>query len=444
LNKMIKVAHMSDLHYCAKQLKESEKTFGFAVDDAIAREVDCAIISGDSTDHALDAHAPSIEALARQITRLANHCPVLMLQGTFSHEPVGLLRMFSMLGAKYPITVAQRIEVFGLTAKGFESFVDSEQDYRLVVTAFPTLNKADLVAMGRTEMPLSELMNTLLGQFESMNNRLRQRGIPTVLTGHGTVVNSVTESGVPMAGMDHEFGQGAVFSAGMDAVMLGHIHKHQFWQNTGPLGNKQLMAYAGSIGRFHYGEEGDKHYLVWTLEAGNPSFTPVVTPSRVNVELSFVGAPDLEKIRQIAANAKGAFVRVVYSVDEESRSAIDRDAVLAILRDAADVQIVGYTNYVERQRAAGISTEPSIHSKLKKWCELTKTVFDPLEHRVNQLLNQTPQEIVQATMKGIYEIKNTGLVGHDSSNDVVRCEPEGNIVSNDEPERLPELDGLFA
>ncbi|UUZ66270.1 hypothetical protein LP417_35225 (plasmid) [Polaromonas sp. P1-6] len=98
----LRVAQMSDLHYCATNIEEADRCFTAAVTGAIENKVHCALITGDSTDHAMDAHSPALVALAKQIQRLANHCPVLMLQGTFSHEPPGLLRMLSLVGAKHP------------------------------------------------------------------------------------------------------------------------------------------------------------------------------------------------------------------------------------------------------------------------------------------------------------------------------------------------------
>jgi exonuclease SbcD len=88
---MISAAQFSDLHFSGRNLDESSRCFGFAVDQAIERGVDVAVISGDATDHALEVHSPAVQRLAREVRRLANHCPVLMLQGTFSHEPPGTL-----------------------------------------------------------------------------------------------------------------------------------------------------------------------------------------------------------------------------------------------------------------------------------------------------------------------------------------------------------------
>ena len=106
---MIRIAQFSDLHYSEKNLAEADRCFGFAVDEAIRRGAEVAVISGDSTDHALDVHSPAVERLARQVRRLADHCPVLMLQGTFSHEPPGTLAIFRLLGGRYGVHVADRI-----------------------------------------------------------------------------------------------------------------------------------------------------------------------------------------------------------------------------------------------------------------------------------------------------------------------------------------------
>ena len=63
---MIKVAQFSDLHFSGKNLDEAGRCFGFGVDQAIERGLDVAVISGDSTDHALDVHSPAVERLARE------------------------------------------------------------------------------------------------------------------------------------------------------------------------------------------------------------------------------------------------------------------------------------------------------------------------------------------------------------------------------------------
>lgn len=396
-NKIVKVAQMSDLHYSAGNIDEADRCFTAAVTGAIENGVDCALITGDSTDHAMDAHSPAIVALAKQLQRLADHCPVLMLQGTFSHEPPGLLKMLSMIGAKHPIAIAEQIGSYGLTDDRFE-LIEPNTTYRLVVSAVPTLNKADIAALasdsvGSAGIEAGRIIAEVLGALAPMNRMLRQQGIPTMVISHGTVLNCLTEHGVPMAGSDHEFGAGGLFSALADAVALGHIHKHQVWESAAH-DTKQLIAYAGSIGRFHHGEIDEKVWMEWLMQSGNPTFVAHPTPARKTVDLFFTGPPDLEMIRAAAADCSGAWVRVRYEVDEEHRQGVDRTAIKAILGNAAGVQIESKTLIVERVRAQGISTSPSLSEKLGKWCEVTATPFGSVSERLASLQNGDHESIV--------------------------------------------------
>ncbi len=89
------IAQFSDLHYATNTLTEVDRCFRYAIDRAIEADIEAAVISGDATDHALELHAPAVEALASRLQQLAQHCPVLLLQGTYSHEPPGTLGSFA-------------------------------------------------------------------------------------------------------------------------------------------------------------------------------------------------------------------------------------------------------------------------------------------------------------------------------------------------------------
>lgn len=394
----MKIAHMSDLHYCPENLVEADRCFGFAVDDAIERDVELAIISGDSTDHRLDAHSPALLALARRIKQLADHCPVLMLQGTFSHEPVGMLRMLELIGAHHPIAVADRIGQMGLTHDNCWRLADPSeptQSFKAIVSCVPTVSKADLALLVGAEnaaTAMGEHLASLLVSFAPSHETYRAWGIPTVLTSHGTLDGSLNESGVPMAGLDHEFSAGALFAANADAVMLGHIHKGQIWQRH-HAGREQLIAYPGSIGRFHYGEIGDKYYLVWDIKPGAPAVEQVVTPSRKMIDIDFDGVPDLAKLAEVAKDCAGAYVRLSYKVDEEFAQTVDRQAIKQILGGCAEVKVIGEVLTIQRQRCAGISTLPSLTEKFLQWCQATGTDSTDLVERLSDLQIMSADEI---------------------------------------------------
>jgi exonuclease SbcD len=393
----MKFLHASDLHYSPANLVEADRCFGYAVAIAKQQHVDFALISGDSTDHSLEVHSPALRTLATRIKQLADHCPVFMLQGTFSHEPAGMLKVLEMIGAKHPIYVADRIGMVGLVDGAWVPFESDrvDVDYQVVITAVPTVNKAELALTIGAENANVEMGNhlaALLASFGPINEQLRRRGIPTVLTGHGTVDGSLTEHGVPMAGLDHEFSLGALFAANANASALGHIHKHQHWERMHQ-GRLQRIAYAGAPGRFHYGEDGDKCVLVWDVTADSAGFTPIVTPSKKLIDITFDGVPNLEELAKVAEACRDSFVRVRYSVDEEFAPTVDRQAIKQILACATEVKIQGEVLAIQRQRCAGISTLISINERFKKWCEFSDTPVDGLDDRLASLQTKAPGDI---------------------------------------------------
>ena len=396
---MIRIAQFSDLHYSEKNLTEADRCFGFAVDEAIRRGAEVAVISGDSTDHALDVHSSAVERLARQVRRLADHCPALMLQGTYSHEPPGTLAIFRLLGGRYGVHVADRIGQVALlsTRTWRESdgwrFDRVPEGARVVFTCVPTVNKATVAAsVGAADagVALGQELAALLAGYGAINDAARRARVPTVGVSHGTVTGCITEHGVPMAGFDHEFTSGALLSARAQAFMLGHIHRHQHWEEEG-----RIVAYAGSIGRFHHGESGDKGFVLWEVGASVTRFELVPTPARRTVDLFFDGKPDLGRI-EAAMNEdglQGAWVRVRWTVADEERHEVDREAIKRALAGAANVQLEGRIVPIVRSRAEGISRCASLNAKVSAWAVVTGAKPEPLLAGLEQLSHQSPEQI---------------------------------------------------
>ncbi len=197
--------------------------------------------------------------------------PVLMLQGTFSYEPPGTLRNFELMATNHQIYVAERVQQVSLHEGRFYAssgpvYWDAELQEVLAIgadvvfTCLPTVNKGQLAAaVGAKDAAtgLEAVLSDYLNSAGRINQRLRAAGIRTVGVSYGTVNGCTTEHGMTMAGFDYGFSLGALFDAECDVFMLGHIHKAQQWERAG-----RVIAYSGSIGRFHYGEEGDKGYLI--------------------------------------------------------------------------------------------------------------------------------------------------------------------------------------
>jgi DNA repair protein SbcD/Mre11 len=404
---MIRIAQFSDLHYSEKNLVEADRCFGFAVDEAIRRGAQVAVIAGDSTDHALDMHSPAVERLVRQVRRLADHCPVLMLQGTYSHEPPGTLAIFRLLGGRYSVHVADRIGQVALHSNGAWCASDGWRfdgvpgGARVIFTCVPTVNKAMVAAsVGAVDagVELGQELAALLAGYGAINEAARQAQVPTVGVSHGTVTGCITEHGVPMAGFDHEFTSGVLFSAQAQAFMLGHIHRHQHWEQDG-----RIVAYAGSIGRFHHGESGDKGLVMWEVGASVTRFELVPTPARRTVDLFFDGKPDLERIEAAMKEGglQGAWVRVRWTVADEERHVVDREAIKRALIGAADVQLEGRIVPVVRSRARGISRCTSLSAKVRAWAALTGAKAEPLLADLERLSHMSPEQIAAEVLSRI-------------------------------------------
>lgn len=397
----LRIAQFSDLHYAEETLDEVDRCFTRAVDQAIAAGIDAAIITGDSTDHALNAHSPALAALARQIRRLADHCPVLMLQGTFSHEPPGLLSLLAMMRGKHPICIADRLQQVVLTQAGnwvvsdswrFETLPD---DVQLLCTCIPTLNRAALAAMlGARDAAeaIGDQLAQVMAGYAPGHLAARQQGIPVVALSHGTVHGCLTEHGVPMAGTDHEFNIETLFRTAAMAIMLGHIHKHQCWKRDG-----QVIAYAGSIGRLHYGEEDTKGFLLWTVDSHQANIALVPTPARVTVDLAFAGPPDMEALEAFVAqnSLDSTWVRVRWQVMEEERDQVDRARIEQMLRGAAGLKLEGRVIPVTRARASGMATESSLPRQIEQWATATGTSPEIALSCLEQLRHGSPEQIAQ-------------------------------------------------
>jgi exonuclease SbcD len=352
---------------------------------------------------------PAVEALARNIRRLADHCPVLMLHGTFSHEPPGVLSVFRLLGGRFRVHVADRLQQAALTEDG--RWLESEGWHfghipigaRALFSCVPTVNKAVVAAaVGATEASgaVGEQLTALLHGYAPITEAARAAGVATIGVSHGTVYGCVTEHGVPMAGFDHEFTTGSLFGAGAQAFLLGHIHRHQSWEQAG-----QVIAYAGSIGRLHYGEEGDKGFLIWDVGAASARLELIATPARRTVEIAFDGMPKLDELQQFARanDVSGAFVRVRWTMPEEDRHEVDRLAIQGIFGAAAEVKLEGRVIPVVRTRAAGISQQANIAAKIAVWARLTEARAEPLLGCLEALQTRPPEEIAANIIEGAIE-----------------------------------------
>lgn len=381
---MERIAHISDVHWCEKHRAEVSRVAAFALQQLIDNTPDLIVLSGDLFDHRLEQNSPALLDAIEWVRGLADAAPVLILQGTLSHDAPRALDVFKYVDGEFPIHVADRIQQVVYHA-GLMVF-DSSDSWRfekidagplVLFSCLPSVNKGAVAAAVGAEnaaTAVGDYVLELLKGWAPTHEAARAMGIPTVVVSHGTVSGCVTEHGVPMAGLDHEYTTGSLFAAKADAVMLGHIHKHQVWGN-----DTQLIAYPGSLGRLHFGEVDPKGFLMWCVDPGGKSqFEFIETPAKRLIDIEYQGAPDMNDLAAKAANLAGAHVRIRYSIDEEHRGSVDKQAILAMFEGAAETKIEARINPVQRQRSAGIVNAVSAADRLRRWCEYTNSDAAPL------------------------------------------------------------------
>jgi len=206
-----------------------------------------------------------------------------------------------------------------------------------------------------------------------------------------------------------------LFAAEAQAFMLGHIHRHQAWDCEGRHG-QQRIAYAGSIGRFHYGEDGDKGWLLWEVDASSAVCTLQPTPARRTVDIVFDGKPDLDTLRDAVAqqDVAGAFVRVRWTVADEDRHEVNREAIQQALGAAAEVKLEGRIVPVVRTRAAGISQMSSLEQKVSAWAKATDTMAKPLLDCLCELSGAQPNTIAERVLNPRQAEGPKSWRGHDT------------------------------
>ena len=399
----MRIGHISDLHYCPRYLEEVDRCTAHAIDTMRAADVDQIIVTGDGFDQQIDANQPAYLALCRRMREIADLAPAVYLQGTFSHDFPGTVGVFRLFGGKYPIHVSERIEQVAWTgtefvASGNWRFDEIPEGTEVLYTCLPSINRADIAARLGVEaaaMETREVVAELLRSFSAINLAARKLGIPTIFLSHGTVVGALTEHGVPMAGLDHEFTSETLFATQASGIALGHIHKQQAWTHEG-----RCCAYAGSVGRLHFGEVGEKGGLIWEVGAEKSSATPFHTPARRMIDIEFAGVPDMEALRARVEDAKGAHVRIMWNVDEEHRDKVDRRAIAALFEGAAEVKLDGRINPILRSRTEGVSKLADLASQLSAWAEATKSEPAGLAERLARLRSEPAEAVVKAIVGG--------------------------------------------
>ena len=283
----MKIVHFSDVHIgvenygridpdtgLSARLGDFLATFDEVVGYAIAERADLALFTGDAYKSRNPSQTHQREFAAR-IARLANAgIPVFLVVGNhdmpLTSGPATALEIFDTLGVRM-VHVGERLG----------THVVSTPAGPLQIVSVPWVRRSHFLASEeRSGLTIDEINSLIQERMTAGVRALADRldsAIPAVLAAHVTVSSAVvggsTRDGVShgsertmMLGRDHVLLRSSLARPQFDYVALGHIHKHQV------VGEHPKMAYAGSLERVDFGEEGDdKGFCVVEVDSGLPA-----------------------------------------------------------------------------------------------------------------------------------------------------------------------------
>ena len=403
----MKIAHLSDIHIGPKHLTWVERALMAAAGGAIREKCDLAVISGDSFDAPMGVHEPAVRAYIREVVRLAGHMPVVVLQGTFSHDRPGSLDILREIPSLFPILVADTPDAYWLvTYQGnirWESVAAQFTGDRLaLVCCLPSLNRSATEVM---EHGATAYVQRVMAGFSEHTSQAKGLGLPSVLVTHGTITGCLTESRHAMVSPDHEFDVDTLMSSGADAVMVGHIHKHQSWG-----AKSQRVAYPGSLARLVHGDHDPKGWLLWDVAPGAVSFEFVESPTRRLFEIEFDGPPNMDELRELATLAEpDDAVRIRWTIDQEHAASVDKAAILALFDTEEKPKLEATVLPIQSVRAAGIAKAMTLEEKIAHYLkttgdadrlEILSTRLQQLHHlSIEQIVDRVTRQVVASTLK---------------------------------------------
>ncbi len=374
----ITVLHTADLHFgmehygrvdpatgMNRRLVDFRESFAYAIDHALARDVDLVLIAGDcfKTRDPQATHQREFAACLRKV--LDRRIPVVIVLGNHdTPNAIGrahALAVFGSLGVAR-LTLFERPGV-----KVIETFHG-----HLQIAALPYVSRAVLLEKEDYRSKSVEEVNQVMA--EKCEHALRELAraldpnLPTVLAYHGSVGGAVfgSERGV-MVGNDLVIPYSAIDLRDdhgrpvWDYVALGHIHRHQDLNE----GRQPPVVYAGSIERIDFGEEReDKGFCMVEVERGHASYEFVTLPARpfvsLTLDLTAEGSSPEEAIRAcLAARERehgpggglgAAVVRVLCTV-RAGRETFDDRPIRQRLDEAGVYYLAGIAREVRGETA---------------------------------------------------------------------------------------------
>lgn len=365
----MRIAHLSDLHVTeGAALEDQRADLHRIVGQVLRARPDLVILTGDYYGRTVP-HRPSPReraVLEPELVRLAEACPVLVLEGNHDHgEALGLA---GQLGGTFPITVLDRA--------GAATVWTPAGPVEVYHLAYPTkrwlLAGQPAPGVGESRAVATAQLHGLLSAWGETMRRQRaaEPGRPILFLGHFQVGGAALSSGEVLATGEIEVSRAALAALPVDYGALGHVHQRQelapgWW-------------YVGNPWPVDFGEVGPRGWHLVELEAGRvavPEFRDAGARPWTTIRYRWAadredGAPrwierpsvqDLERLT-------GAVVRARLTVPDVHASSCPWDAEIEALGAIAHrVKAERVIEPTVRVRAPEVAAATSLDEKIRAW-----------------------------------------------------------------------------
>jgi len=391
----MRIFHGADIH-CRKDRAEEV----FAAFDTIEREharkpFDLFAFAGDFWDGPVQNTAGSLfMAFVDRVRRLADLAPVVLIEGTPTHDAPGSLDVLETVMARCPIVILRPgVKYFLNRIGGIHSGQFNGSGDIAILFGVPEPNKKWLLAeQGATGKEAADkaFRDSLKALFLGLGGLRKQHSeLPCVLLYHGPVAGAKSATSYKA-----EAGTGLVVSrddlaaVGADYIGLGHIHQ--------PQQIKDLPAYyPGSFYPIDFGETHKAGGNVVEIEhqdgikGQDPLFDQKACaratvsrlefpiPQRVKLTTKW---PDGADAFDQKADIQGKVVWIETTVTKETAASFDQEVSLARLLSLGALPGSRVTLNVlpsEMVRAAEIVDKKSLAEKVQVWAENAGVTLDP-------------------------------------------------------------------
>lgn len=368
----LRILHATDTH--ARKDRAQEVFAGFDALEADARANGCDLFafSGDFWDSAiLNTAGSMIMQFVDRVRRLADIAPIVLVEGTPTHDAPGSIDIFEQIQAEHPIVILRPGKAYALLARAIVPIEESLVPPKALLLGVPEPNKKWLLAeAGATGKEASdkEVRDRLRALFLGLGGLRRQHeDLPCILLYHGEVAGAKAA-----AGYKSEASTGLVVTrddlaaVGADYIALGHIHEPQQIPSI-------PAYYAGSMYPKDFGETHKAGANIVTIE-DLPDYD-LLSAFTVNVSRLDFGIPQRVSIKADSwsgLNVQGLTVSFEPKMAAEEYANFDIEAETAKLIAAGALpgsRVLPKVEAVETVRAAEIVEKTRARDKVTVYAE---------------------------------------------------------------------------